>query len=109
LKRGDLVSIALAGDFSKPRPAIVVQTGHVPFTDTVLVCMITSVLTSPGPFRVDIPSDVQTGLAKPSQVMADKTFASLRRKCGPVFGNASDSVMTELGTALAFILGIGSS
>ena len=33
MKRGDLVTVALSGDFGKPRPAIVVQTDHVQFTD----------------------------------------------------------------------------
>ena len=109
MKRGDLVTVALSGDFGKPRPAIVVQTDHVQFTDTVLICMITGDLTSPGPFRINVPCNAQTGLTKPSQVMADKTYAALRRKCGPVFGNVGEDVLAGLAAALAFILGIGST
>lgn len=109
MKRGDLITVAMAGDFGKPRPAIVIQTDYVQFTDTILICMITSDLTSPSPFRTNIPSNAQTRLTKPSQVMADKTFAALRKRCGPVFGQAGDVVMTDLGIALAFVMGIGST
>jgi mRNA interferase MazF len=106
LKRGDLVTTAMSGDYGKPRPAIVVQTDAVGFTETVLICLITSDLTSPGPFRVDVPCNAQTGLLRPSQIMADKTFAPPRTKCGPTFGQVDDDVLVKLGTALAFIMGI---
>lgn len=107
MKRGDLVSIAIPGDFGKPRPAIVLQTDRVTFTDTVLVCMITSDLTVHSPFRVDVLNNQQTGLRKPSQIMADKTYSVLRSRCGPVFGRVSDDVLDALRTALGFIMGLG--
>jgi mRNA interferase MazF len=105
LKRGDLLPIAIPGDFGKPRPAIVLQTDRVTFTDTVLVCMITSDLTEHSPFRVNVPNNQQTGLRKPSQIMTDKTYSVLRSKCGPVFGGVNDDVLEALRTALGFIMG----
>jgi mRNA interferase MazF len=105
LKRGDLIAIAMTGDFGKPRPAIILQTDRVVYTDTVLVCLITSDLTSHIPYRIDLPSNAQTGLRKPSQIMSEKTYAVLRRKCGPVFGRVEDDVLDKLRTALGFILG----
>jgi mRNA interferase MazF len=96
----------MSGDFGKPRPAIVLQTDTVIYTDTVLICLITSDLTQHNPFRVDVPSSPQTGLTKPSQIMAEKTYAVLRRKCGPVFGRVNNEVLDPLRTALVFVMGL---
>ncbi len=106
MKRGDLLPIALTGDFGKPRPAIIIQTDSVAFTDTVLIAMITSNLSAHSPFRVDVPNNPQTGLQKPSQIMADKIYTVARRKCGPVFGHVGDDVLAPLQAALAFITGL---
>lgn len=107
MKRGDLVSVAISGDYGKPRPALVVQSDAATETDSVLVCLLTSEDAPTTPFRVAIKSDDITNLRKPSTIMADKTLIALREKCGPVFGRAPQSVMLELDEALTFILGLG--
>jgi mRNA interferase MazF len=95
----------MSGDFGKPRPAIVIQTDCVAYTDTVLICMITSDLTQHIPFRVNLPSNPQTGLKKPSQIMAEKTHAVWRSKCGPVFGHVGEEVLGPLKVALELVMG----
>jgi mRNA interferase MazF len=42
VERGDLVTVAVSGDYGKPRPALVIQTDHLPETDSVLVCLLTT-------------------------------------------------------------------
>ena len=37
VKRGDIVTVALQGDYGKPRPAVVIQSDWIDATDSVLV------------------------------------------------------------------------
>jgi mRNA interferase MazF len=106
LKRSDLITVAQRGDYGKPRPAVVVQVDQVQGTDSILVCLLTSDLVSPTPFRVRVRADAETGLLSDSDIMADKVTITLRTKCGAVFGRVPDSAMTELNEALMFILGL---
>ncbi|MBQ1837893.1 MAG: type II toxin-antitoxin system PemK/MazF family toxin [Neisseriaceae bacterium] len=70
MKRGDIVTVALSGDYGKPRPAVVVQNDKVSL-DSLILCLITSdVKTSQ--FRVFVEPSKETGLQKISQVMTDK-------------------------------------
>ena len=40
MRRGDLVTVALTGDFGKPRPALVVQADQFDQTGTVTVLLL---------------------------------------------------------------------
>jgi mRNA interferase MazF len=43
MRRGDLVTVAAAGDYGKPHPAVVVQTDAFPENHaSVVVCQLTS-------------------------------------------------------------------
>ncbi|MEZ1817420.1 type II toxin-antitoxin system PemK/MazF family toxin, partial [Pseudomonas aeruginosa] len=44
MKRGDLVTVALQGDYGKPRPALVIQSDQFPGTASVVVLPVTSTL-----------------------------------------------------------------
>jgi mRNA interferase MazF len=105
LRRGDLITIALSGDFGKPRPAVVIQSDRIIVTDTILVCLVTSDIQDFPSFRLNLPADAATGLAKPSQIMVDKIFSVMRRKCGPVFGHVDRDVLDQLRAALGFMIG----
>ena len=55
MKRGDIVTIAVTGDYGKPRPAVIIQSDF--FNDThasVLVCPFTSALSDAPLFRIDV-------------------------------------------------------
>jgi mRNA interferase MazF len=106
LKRGDLLTVIVPGDFGKPRPAVVIQTDRASSLDSVIVCLITSDLSSPFPFRVALPANEETGLRKVSQIMVDKMFTSYREKCGPVFGRIDTQALAALNEALALMTGI---
>ena len=44
MKRGDLVTVALSGDFGKPRPALVIQSDLFAALDTVTVLLVTGTI-----------------------------------------------------------------
>ena len=68
MKKGDIVVISPTGDFGKPRPGVVVQAGEIDEINSVVVCLMTSVLKR-SVFRVTIKPSAETGLEKVSQVM----------------------------------------
>ena len=43
MKRGDLVTVAIAGDFGKPRPALIVQADPFALTATVTLLLIPAI------------------------------------------------------------------
>ena len=106
MSRGDFVTIAMQGDFGKPRPALVIQSD--PFNEhaTVTVLLVSSTLVDAPLLRVTIQPSKTNGLQKPSQVMVDKAMTVKRDKLGEAFGSASDSAMLEVGRCLAVFLGI---
>ena len=104
--RGDFVTIAMQGDFGKPRPALVIQSDQFDEHATVTVLLVSSALVDAPLFRVTVQPTPVNGLQKPSQVMVDKAMTVKRDKLGEVFGSASDAAMLEIGRCLAVFLGI---
>ena len=73
MRRGDLVTVAAAGDYGKPRPAVIVQTDAFPESHAcVVICQLTSELVDAPDFRITIDLGPENGLRLTSQVMADK-------------------------------------
>lgn len=105
MRRGDLVTVAVSGDYGKPRPALVIQTDHLPETESVLVCLITHVQRDAPLFRLALPAGPETGLREPSQVMVDKIMAVRRDRCGVPIGRADDAAMLALSRMLVFVVG----
>jgi mRNA interferase MazF len=106
MNRGDLVTIAMQGDFGKPRPALVIQSNQFNEHATVTVLLVSSTLVDAPLLRVTIQPNKTNGLQKPSQVMVDKAMTVRREKLGESFGSASDAAMLEVGRCLAVFLGI---
>jgi mRNA interferase MazF len=90
MKRGDIVTVAIKGDYGKPRPALVIQSNLFIAHPSVTVLPITSALRDMPIFRVTITPNKRNGLENLSQVMADKTMTVSREKCGDVFGRLED-------------------
>jgi len=105
VRRGDLVTVAVSGDYGKPRPALVIQSDFLPQTESVLVCLVTTTLRSAPLYRLSLPADAQTGLHRPSQVMVEKILAVRRDRCGPPFGRIDEDALLALGRLLIFIVG----
>lgn len=106
MRRGDLVTIAIQGDFGKPRPALVIQSDQYDEHATVTVLPVTSALVAAPLFRITIQPSAENGLHKRSQVMADKAVTVKRDKVGPTFGRIDVDSMVEVERSLAVFLGI---
>lgn len=106
MKRGDVVTVALSGDYGKPRPAVIIQTDNLAKTDSVLVCLVTSHERDAFLYRVDIKPDEANGLRAPSQIMADKIIAAPRAKCGKRIDQIDDATMQNLNEVLALVIGL---
>ena len=106
MKRGDLVAVVLQGDFGKPRPALVIQSGQFPKTATVTVLLITSKLVDAPLLRLTVEPSSENGLSEPSQVMIDKAMTVRADKLGSVFGCLDQATMLRVNRSLALFLGL---
>lgn len=106
MRRGDFVTIAMQGDFGKPRPALVIQSEQFDEHPTVTVLPVTSTLVAAPLLRITVKPDTGNGLQKPSQVMLDKAMTVKRDKVGPTFGRIDVDSMLEVERCLAVFLGI---
>ena len=107
MQRGDVVTVAAAGDYGEPRPAVIVQTNALPESHaSVVVCQLTSELANAPDFRVTVDPSPENGLRRRSQVMADKPVAIRRERIGRKIGRLGGQDMAILNAALAFALGL---
>jgi mRNA interferase MazF len=106
MRRGDFVTVAMQGDFGKPRPALVIQSDQFSEHTTVTVLPVTSTLVAAPLLRVTVQPTPESGLQKPSQVMVDKAMTMKRDKVGPAFGRIDADVLVEIERCLAVFLGI---
>ena len=106
MKRGDLVTIALQGDYGKPRPALVVQSDLFDEHPSVSVMPVTGDLRATPLFRIDVVPTPENGLHKPSQVMVDKVQAVSREKIGSSFGQIEAATLQAVDEALARWFGL---
>lgn len=107
MRRGDFVTVAMQGDFGKPRPALVIQSDK--FNDThatVTVLLVSSEHVDAPLFRIALQPDDRNNLQRPSQVLVDKAMTIKRSRLGPAFGTASQELMLAVNRALAVFLGI---
>jgi mRNA interferase MazF len=107
VKRGDLVTIALPGDYGKPRPALVIQTDAFEALPSVTVLRLTSDLHDWPLFRITLPPDKRNGLRTTSQVMIDKAATVPRQKIGQHVGRIDAAAMHAVDGALTKFLGLG--
>ena len=104
--RGDLVTIAMQGDYGKPRPALVIQADLFSEHASLTVLPVTSTLVEAPLLRINVQPSAGNGLRKPSQVMVDKAITVKRDKVGPVFGHIEAEALVEVERCLAVFLGI---
>lgn len=100
------MTIAIQGDFGKPRPALVIQADLFDEHATVTVLLVSSTLVDAPLFRITVEPSAGNGLQKPSQVMVDKAMTVKRDKLGQAFGRLDADAMVEVERSLAVFLGI---
>lgn len=106
MRRGDLVTIALQGDYGKPRPAVVIQSDLFDEHPSVTVLPVTGELMDAALYRIRIEPDAFNGLQKPSDVMVDKAQSVPRARTGDVFGQLSEDQLLAVCRSLAVFLGV---
>lgn len=106
MTRGDLVTIAITGDYGKPRPALVVQANAFAALPSVTVLRLTSMLCGEDLIRITVQPSSGNGLRVASQVMIDKAVTLPREKVGTVFGRLEHEAMLAVSRALSAFLGL---
>jgi mRNA interferase MazF len=107
LKRGDLVVVALPGDYGKPRPALIVQADLFNETHASLTIVpVTSTLVDAPLFRVTVEPSPGNGLRSLSQLMVDKVTTVSRARITHTIGRLEDDLVLRMSRALALWVGI---
>lgn len=106
MRRGDLVTVALSGDYGKPRPALVIQSDQAPDTAAVTVLLLTSTLVDAPLIRHTIEPSPTNGLRTTSQVQIDRAMSVPRTKVGPTTGRLDDDATVTVTRLLALFLGL---
>ncbi len=106
MTRGDLVVVAMPGDFGKPRPALVIQSDAFAMTGTVTVLLMSGTLVDAPLIRPTVQPTPQNGLMKPSQVQIDKAMSVKRDRIGAPIGRLDEDTMVAATRSLALFLGI---
>jgi mRNA interferase MazF len=107
VRRGDLVVVAMPGDYGKPRPALVVQSDL--FNEThasITVAPVTSTIVDTPLFRLTVEPSRRNGLRLVSQIMVDKVMTVRRQRLGQTIGRLEEDVMLRVSRALALWFGI---
>ncbi|MCW5732083.1 MAG: type II toxin-antitoxin system PemK/MazF family toxin [Alphaproteobacteria bacterium] len=105
MKRGDLVPVALPGDFGKPRPALVIQADQFAGSATLTLLLLSSTLVDAPLIRVDVAPSPANGLRARSQIMVDKAMTVRRERIGKPFGQIDAGTMQAVERSLALFLG----
>lgn len=107
MNRGDLVTIALQGDFGKARPALVIQSDLFnPTHATITILLVSSERVEAPLIRIDVAPTPENGLLKPCQIQVDKAMTVRKEKIGAVIGHLDDSTLLAVNRALAVFMGI---
>ncbi len=106
MKRGDLVRVAVSGDYGKPRPALIVQADAFDLHPSVVVLPLTSEMHDAPLFRVSVAASRDTGLRVPSQIMVDKATTVPRVKLGERIGQVDATTLQTVDEALRGFLGL---
>ena len=99
------MTIALSGDYGKPRPALVIQSDLFNAHPSVSILPVTGELRDAPLFRIVVEPSDSNGLRKTSQVMVDKIQTVARSKVGKTSGRLEQETLVAVNRALAVFLG----
>jgi mRNA interferase MazF len=106
MRRGDLVTVSLSGEYGKPRPALVIQSNLFADHPSVTILPLTSDLREAPIFRLRVTPDAVNGLRTVSDVMIDKLHTVARDRISRKFGQIGEDHLIAAERALAVWLGI---
>lgn len=106
MRRGDLVTVAMPGDYGKPRPALVIQSDRFSETGSLTILLLSASIVAAPLIRLTVEPTPENGLRKPTQVMVDKAMSVKRERLGAPFGRLDDDAMLAVTRSLAVFLGV---
>ncbi len=107
IRRGDVVTVVLPGDYGKPRPALVVQADTFNETHPSLtLAPLTSKVMDLPLFRITVDPSAGNGLRSVSQIMVDKLVSVPRGRIGQSIGRIEDEHLQRVSRALMLWLGL---
>ena len=106
LTRGDVVVVALQGDYGKPRPALVVQSDLFESHSTVSILPLTSEILAAPLFRLTVEPAAGNGLKVRSQVMIDKPYTVAKDKIGARIGRLDEQTLLQVNRSMMVWLGL---
>jgi mRNA interferase MazF len=106
MRRGDVVTVAVQGDYGKPRPALVIQSDLFATLPSVTVCLVTSELRDAPIFRITVDPSAENGLRRVSQIQVDKVMTVARGRVGATIGRLDDATLLKVNRSLAVFVGI---
>ena len=105
MKRGDLVTVALPGNYGKPRPALVIQSDFFQAHPSMVVLPVTSELRDAPLFRIRVEPSDDNGLRTILAGDGGQAEAVAIGRLGKRIGCLSDDSMLAVNRALAVFLG----
>ena len=106
LKRGDLVIVAMQGDYGKPRPAMILQSDLFSETASVVILPITSDRVEAPLLRLEVQAGAETGSRVASDLMIDKVLTVRRDRIGQKIGAVPEDIVQSASRSLVVFLGI---
>ncbi len=106
MRRGDIILIALTGDYGKPRPGLLIQSDLFSETNSVTILPLTSHLIDAPLFRILIEPTDSNGINIASHIMVDKLYTTPREKIRQIIGHIDAKIMIEVERSLAVFIGI---
>lgn len=107
VRRGDIAIAALAGDYGKPRPVLIVQNNALSeVVDSVIVCPFSTSIESTVIARLRIEPSAENGLEHASILMIEKLTVLHVSRISRVIGRLEDSHMDRVNLSVAFVLGL---
>ena len=105
VSRGDLVIGVFAGNYGKPRPALVIQDNSFRI-DSLTLLPLTSDLRHSPTMRIDVAPSSENGLREASQIMIDKVATVTVQKIRQRIGRVDAATVRAVERALARFLGL---
>jgi mRNA interferase MazF len=105
IRRGAVVTVALAGDFGKPRPAVVLRSDNFAAHQIVSLVLLTTFRREAVLLRIDIAPSTGNGLTVPSQAMIDTLQSVLVQRIGEIVGQLAAADLRRIVRAVAVYLG----
>lgn len=107
MKRGEVWTVAGSSDYAgKPRPVVIVQDDRFSDTDSVTICLLTTVDSYAPYLRISIEPNESNGLLRPSRLMTDKLATVMKSKLGKRIGRLSSADLGAMNQSILLFLGL---